>query len=76
MGAQNILDARTLYPDKSLADMYGDKMYLFPELLQAHNENDKIIKKTYGFAENMCEEDIVAALMKKYQELAGQTPRP
>ena len=41
--AQAILEARKRYPDKCLADMYGEAMYLFPELLQAHQDNDRAV---------------------------------
>lgn len=47
--AQAILDARALYPNCSLADMYGERMYLFPEVLKAHQENDKAVMQAYGF---------------------------
>ena len=71
--AQAILDARTLYPDCSLAEMYGDKMYLFPELLKAHQQNDKAVMQAYGFwgklnSESAC----VAELMKMYQKLTEE----
>ena len=36
--AQVILNAREQYSDCSLADMYGEKMYLFPELVKAHQD--------------------------------------
>ncbi len=67
--AQAILDARALYPDCSFADLYGDKMYLFPELCKAHQANDRAVMKAYGFAPSMTEAEIVAELMKRYQEL-------
>ena len=69
--AQAILDARTEYPDSSFADMYGEQMYMFPKLLQAHRENDRAVMQAYGFpvrndfTESMC----VAELMKQYQKL-------
>lgn len=68
--AQAILDARALYSDCSLAEMYGDKMYLFPELLKAHQQNDKAVMQAYGFwgklnSESAC----VAELMKMYQKM-------
>ena len=71
--AQAILNARTLYPDCSLAEMYGDKMYLFPELLKAHQQNDKAVMQAYGFwgklnSESAC----VAELMKMYQKLTEE----
>ena len=68
--AQAILDARTLYPDCSLAEMYGDKMYLFPELLKAHQQNDKAVMQAYGFWGKLnTESACVAELMKMYQKL-------
>ena len=70
--AQAILDARKLYPDKSLADMYGEAMYLYPELLQAHQENDKAVMRAYGFnIKETTESSCVAELMKMYQKLVG-----
>lgn len=68
--AQEILDARKLYPDKCLADMYGDKMYLYPELLKAHQANDKAVMEAYGFWGKLnTESECVAELMKMYQKL-------
>ena len=66
--AQAILDARALYSDCSFADMYGEKMYLFPELLKAHQNNDKAVMQAYGFSvKDMTESSCVAELMTKYQ---------
>lgn len=68
--AQAILDARALYPDCSLADLYGDKMWLFPELLKAHQQNDKAVMQAYGFWGKLnTETECVAELMKMYQSL-------
>ena len=68
--AQAILDARALYPDSSLADMYGEHMYLYPELLKAHQNNDRAVMQAYGFSvKDMTESKCVAELMKMYQEL-------
>lgn len=68
--AQTILDARAQYPDCSLADMYGEKMYLFPELLKAHQNNDRAVMQAYSFSvKDMTESQCVAELMKMYQEL-------
>ena len=74
--AQAILDARAKYPDASLADLYGEYMYLYPELLTAHQNNDKAVMEAYGFriTENgkrrwLTESETVAELMKMYQEL-------
>lgn len=71
--AQAILNARALYPDCSFADMYGEKMYLFPELLKAHQDNDRAVMQAYGFSiKDMTESKCVTELMKLYQELTTQ----
>ncbi len=66
--AQAILDARALYPDCSLADLY-DETTMPPELRKAHQANDKAVMQAYGFAPDMPESEIVAELMKMYQRL-------
>ena len=71
--AQAILDARAQYPDCSFADMYGEKMYLFPELLKAHQNNDRAVMQAYGFSiKDMTESSCVAELMKRYQGLVDK----
>ena len=68
--AQAILDARALYPEASLADLYGDMMYLYPELLKAHQDNDRAVMQAYGFnVKTTTEASCVAELMKMYQKL-------
>ncbi len=67
--AQKILSARELYPDVPLTVMYGDKMYLFADLEQAHAANDRAVMQAYGFSPDMDESAIVAELMKMYQKL-------
>lgn len=70
--AQAILDARAKYPDSSFADMYGDKMYLFPELLKAHQDNDRAVMQAYGFnVKAMTESQCVAELFRLYQEMTN-----
>ena len=67
--AQAILDARALYPDCSLADLY-DEAVMPPELRKAHQQNDKAVMQAYGFdVKTMTETSCVAELMKMYQEL-------
>ena len=67
--AQAILDARALYPDCSLADLY-DELTMPKELRKAHQENDKAVMKAYGFdVKTMTESSCVAELMKLYQNL-------
>ena len=70
--AQGILDARALYPDSSLADLY-DPLTMPPELRKAHAANDRAVMQAYGFdIKTMTEADCVAALMKMYQELVNK----
>ncbi len=70
--AQAILDARALYPNCSLADMYGEQMYLFPELLKAHQDNDRAVMRAYGFdIKTTTESSCVAELMKLYQSMTN-----
>lgn len=71
--AQAILDVRAQYSDCSFADMYGEKMYLFPELLKAHQNNDRAVMQAYGFSiKDMTESSCVAELMKMYQGLVNR----
>lgn len=76
--AQGILDARALYPDCSLADLYDD-LTMPVELRKAHQENDKAVMEAYGFRKRdeqtgkyhwLTESETVAELMKMYQKLA------
>ena len=70
--AQMILDARALYPNSSLADLY-DPLTMPPELSKAHTANDRAVMQAYGFSiKDMSEADCVAALMKMYQELTNK----
>ena len=67
--AQAILDARALYPDCSLADLY-DEVTMPPELRKAHQQNDKAVMQAYGFWGKLnTETECVAELMRMYQEL-------
>ena len=70
--AQAILDARALYPDCSLADLY-DEVTMPPELRKAHQQNDKAVMQAYGFWGKLnTETECVAELMKMYQELTAK----
>lgn len=66
--AQGILDARALYPDASLADLY-DPLTMPPELTKAHHANDRAVMKAYGMPIKETDEAAcVAWLMRLYQE--------
>lgn len=67
--AQEILDARALYPECSLADLY-DEVTMPPELRRAHQQNDRAVMQAYGFSvKDMTESSCVAALMKLYKQM-------
>lgn len=68
--AQGIIDARALYPDSSLADLY-DEVAMPSELRKAHQANDRAVMEAYGFkvSRDFTESSCVAELFKKYQEL-------
>lgn len=73
--AQAILDARALYPDSSLADLY-DETTMPPELRKAHQENDRAVMQAYGFdIKTMTESICVAELMKMYQKLTEKNKK-
>lgn len=73
--AQGILDARELYPECSLADLYDD-LTMPKELRKAHQENDKAVMEAYGFCKKdengkrtwFTESETVAKLMEMYQK--------
>ena len=71
--AQAILDARALYPESSLADLY-DELTMPAELRKAHQENDRAVMQAYGFPvkSSFTESQCVAELFKRYQELCSQ----
>ena len=75
--AQGILDARALYPECSLADLY-DELTMPSELRKAHQLNDAAVMEAYGFRIKdeqtgklrwLTESETVAHLMQMYQEL-------
>ena len=70
--AQAILDARALYPDCSLADLY-DELTMPVELRKAHQANDKAVMQAYGFWGKLnTESECVAELMRMYQKLVSK----
>ena len=71
--AQAILDARTLYPYSSLANLY-DELTMPVELRRAHQDNDRAVMAAYGFPvkSTFTESQCVAELFKMYQELTRQ----
>ncbi|MBR6953636.1 MAG: class I SAM-dependent DNA methyltransferase [Clostridia bacterium] len=71
--AQAILDARALYPEASLADLY-DELTMPPELRAAHQRNDRAVMEAYGMdVRTTTESSCVAELMRRYRELTSST---
>ncbi|MEE6665608.1 DNA methyltransferase [Limosilactobacillus fermentum] len=70
--AKGILNARKLYPDSSLADLY-DPLTMPAELRKAHEANDKAVLKAYGLKQSASESEIVQHLFKMYEELTRST---
>ena len=68
--AQAILDARAIYPESSLADLY-DEVTMPPVLRKAHQENDRAVMEAYGWkaSSQFTESKCVAELFKLYQKL-------
>lgn len=67
--AQMIIDARNMYPECSLAELYNE-LTMPKELMKAHRENDKAVMKAYGFSvKNMTESECVTELIKMYEKL-------
>lgn len=71
--AQGILDARALYPDSSLADLY-DELTMPVELRRAHQANDKAVMEAYGLTKIvdgkktwLTESETVARLFEMYE---------
>ena len=69
--AQEILNARAMYPNDSFAALYDDTL-MPPELRRAHELNDRAVCRAYGWAEDISEEEIVAELFRLYHGLIGK----
>lgn len=67
--AQGILDARSHYPDSSLADLYNPNLMPY-DLLEAHRANDRAVMAAYGFATRMTETECVSRLFDLYSAMA------
>ena len=69
--AQKIIESRNNHLDQSLSHLY-DPGKMPKDLEMAHYENDKAVLDAYGFSYNMTEPEIVAELMKLYQNLTKE----
>ena len=67
--AKSILDARDLYPESSLSDLY-DELTMPSELRKAHQANDRAVMQAYGFPiKDFTESDCVTKLFEMYDKL-------
>lgn len=71
--AQAILDARALYPESSLADLY-DPLSMPPELVKAHTVLDKAVDAAYQYKGGKDDAARVAFLFERYQQLTSLLP--
>ena len=69
--AQKILDARALYPDSSLADLYNP-ITMPIELRKAHEANDQAVIEAYGWDKNISDDDILTNLFKLYEKYTSK----
>lgn len=68
--ADNILKARELYPEMSLAELYNE-LIMPPELRKAHQDNDRLVMRIYGMdVRTTKESDAVEKLFKMYNEIS------
>jgi hypothetical protein len=70
---QAILDARALYPDSTLADLY-DPTAMPPELQDAHRKLDKAVDAAYSYKGSKEDAARVAFLFERYQQLTSLLP--
>jgi hypothetical protein len=71
--AQAILNARALYPESSLADLY-DPLSMPPELVKAHAALDKAVDAAYQYKGGKYDAARVAFLFERYQQLTSLLP--
>lgn len=66
---KKVIEARTLHPDRSLADHYNP-LAMSPELLKAHTALDKVVDQAFGAPRRLnTEAQRLELLFKRYQEL-------
>ena len=71
--AQTVLDARTLFPSATLADLY-DPLAMPPELSKAHQALDRVVDTAYGKTRFASEAERVAFLFERYRQLTSLLP--
>jgi hypothetical protein len=69
---QAVLDARTQFPDSTLADLY-DPLTMPVQLIKAHQQLDKAVDAAYGYKGQPDDTARVAFLFARYQALTAAT---
>lgn len=69
--AQAILDARTQFPDSSLADLY-DPLTMPPSLAKAHTQLDRAVDRLYRLKPFVTDAERVALLFELYQNAVAK----
>jgi len=75
IAAQGVLDARTGFPDASLADLY-DPLTMPPVLLKAYQALDAAVDAAYGLKSFKNDAERVAFLFELYQKYTSLLPAP
>ena len=68
--AQKVLDARALFPDSSLADLY-DRLAMPPELRKAHQALDTAVERLYRPLPFADDRERVEHLLARYEALSA-----
>ncbi|MBX9893924.1 MAG: N-6 DNA methylase [Nitrosomonas sp.] len=71
--AQAVLNARALFPNATLADLY-DPLAMPPELVRAHQTLDRAVDAAYGKKSFASEAERVAFLFERYQAITSLLP--
>jgi hypothetical protein len=67
--AQGVLEARKIFPELSLAELY-DTTSMLPELVLAHQKLDKAVEASYGRT-FVNDSERIAYLFELYKKLTG-----
>lgn len=73
VGAQGVLEARAVFPDASLADLY-DPLTMPPALAKAHHQLDAAVDTAYGKKNFKNDAERVAFLFELYRKYTSLLP--
>jgi hypothetical protein len=67
---QGIIDARSMHPGQTLADLYSP-LTMPPDLLKAHEQLDRVVLDAYGLKSSATDAEVLSALFTRYEELVA-----